>query len=523
VNSSRQYLTLFLEEARGLLQEAENCLAALGRDPAGADSSHLHRTWHSLKGMAAALDLAPLVSLAHAAEERIPAAGQDLALHSQRQVLQGKAMAAAGAYLAALQAGDPPPDLTTTLAQLAAPLAAGITQAANAPHHPIAMPSAVRVPVVELDALLGEVVDLEARLTHHIRSGERSRADEQGADMRRGLGRLHHRLARLRHIPFSSIVPALDQLVTADARRLELQATLEVQGSSQALERGTLSLLAEILPHILRNCLAHGIESPAQRRRAGKDASGRIVLMVQSRRQHVDVMIEDDGRGLAASILADGAAASQTASGEREHDLASLMSRPGWSTARQSTEIAGRGIGLDAVRTRLAVAGGTLHIQRRTPHGLQVRIQVPSTLAVTRCLVARIGRFHLAIPLHGLEGLEALPAGGAPLTTTLEKMLAGNAPRNPQEPVLELSMRGPQGRLFRLHVHQVLGRMDTVIRPLPGVTTTGALMGTALWQGRVPVVVLDPAALYQLMPEESDGPPSVRREDPPRGACPAAG
>jgi two-component system chemotaxis sensor kinase CheA len=523
LSSSRQYLTLFLEEARGLLQEAESCLAALARDPAPADSSHLHRTWHSLKGMAAALDLAPLVRLAHAAEDRLPAPGQDLALHRRQQALQGEAVAAATAVLVALQSGDPLPDLDQPLKHLEAPLDAGTQSPPGAASRPIAMPSAARIPAIELDALLGEVVDLEARLAVPDLSNPKGRAGEQAADLRRGLGRLHHRLERLRHIPFSTIVPALEQLVAGDSLRLDLQATLDVRGSSHALERGTLALLAEILPHILRNALAHGIESPGTRRQAGKAACGRISILVESRRRHVDVVVEDDGRGVDTSTLMDATEASLPSHGETGEDLAALLSRPGWSTVKHAGEIAGRGMGLDAVRERLATAGGTLHICRRVPHGLQVRIQVPATLAVTRCLVARIGSFHLAVPLHGLLGLEALPPGVAPAPSALEKMLAGNAPPGQEDPVLELSMRGREGRPFRLHVHQVLGRMDTVIRTLPGIAATGAIMGTVLWQGNTPVVVLDPTGLCRLVPEEVHGPSPVLPDDPPRGACPAAG
>jgi len=119
-----------------------------------------------------------------------------------------------------------------------------------------------------------------------------------------------------------------------------------------------------------------------------------------------------------------------------------------------------------------------------------------------------------------LHGLEAMPATTAPAMSNLEKLLSGNAARPGGEPALELTLRGPAGEPFHLYVHQVLGRMDTVIRPLPGVAANGAMLGTALWQGKIPVVVFDPAGLCRLLPQQRHD-HVAQPDDPPRGACPA--
>jgi len=507
---SDRYMALFLEESRDLLRQGEECLLDLEKNPDLCSTAPLNRIWHSIKGMAAALDLEDLVTLAHAAEEGLPS--PDLSPEQRHTALdrQGQAMQTAARLLAALQDGRPAPAPLVSSAPVPAPR----------------VPETLRVPVRELDALLADVVDLEGSLAAGNDLAGAAGQDDATLPTTRCLARMRHRLARLRHLPFSTIVPSLENLVLTGARQLESRAHLEVLGAEHRLERGTLELLAEILPHLLRNALAHGIEPEAVRRRARKPESGLLRILIQPRRGRVRIVVEDDGRGVDLNALQTAVGAS-TGEGRAlmrpGADLAPVLCRPGFSTARTTNTVAGRGTGLDAVRERLALAGGGMSIRRRSQHGTRVMLEVPATLAVTTCLVARIGHNHLGFPLPGICGLEVIPAGTTASGGPLERLLAGSPARPPAEYALELSLRGQGGHTYHLQVDQIMGRMEAVVQPLSGLKTGSAILGTAVWKAAVPVLILDPAILFLHLPRPWAGDQDDSAGGLPTGASPAAG
>jgi len=285
-------------------------------------------------------------------------------------------------------------------------------------------------------------------------------------------------------------------------------------------------LLAELLPHLLRNALAHGIEPPAERRQAGKPETGLLQIRVEPQRDRIRVVVDDDGRGvdLAAvqASLEPGADATMMATPAGE-DLAPWLCRPGLTTARTPNVLAGRGIGLAAVHERLALAGGNLSIPRRPGGGTRVILAIPATLAVTTFLVARIAGTHLGFPLTAIRGLEALPVSAAGDNGPLERLLAGGDSPPQADHALELTLRGHGDRPYSLQVDQVMGRLQAVVQPLPGLKAGSAILGTAVWQATVPVLVLDPALLFLHLPRPWPDDHPDGAGDLARGASPAAG
>jgi chemotaxis protein histidine kinase CheA len=502
MNRPHEYMTLFLEESRDLLRQGEKCLLAMENAPDLCHTAPLHRMWHSLKGMAAALELEELVALAHAAEEGLPTPAMSLERRHTALDGQSEAMQTASRLLAALQGGrsvaDPAP----------------------------AVPDSLRVPVRELDALLADVVSLEGCLADGDGVAGNAARETDRLPAARSLAGLRHRLARLRHLPFSTIVPSLESLVLTSARHLGSLAHLQVHGAEHRLERDSLELLAEILPHLLRNALAHGIEPPALRRQAKKPERGLLRIRMEPRRGRVRVIVEDDGRGvdLDALLTAAGAATDEARAFMAPGvDFAPLLCRPGLSTARATDVVAGRGVGLDAVRERLARAGGGLSIHRRSECGTRIILEIPATLAVTTCLVVRIGHRHLGFPLPGIRGLEALPAGSQGTGGPLERLLAGAAGPRPGPYGVELSLRGEGNHSYTLQVEQIMGRLEAVVQPFPGLKAGSAILGSAVWKTAVPVLILDPALLFLYLPQPWAGDGSDREGSLSTGASPAAG
>ncbi|MCZ6832353.1 MAG: ATP-binding protein [Acidobacteria bacterium] len=532
MNRPDRYMTLFLEESRDLLRQGEECLVAMERTPDLCRTAPLNRMWHSLKGMAAALGLEDLVVLAHAAEEGLPTPAMSPEQRHAALDGQAEAMQTAARLLAALQDGHPVPDLSLSAHSPAPASRKDTAQAGNissdipAPPPAPPMPDTLRVPVRELDALLADVVGLEGFLAAGDGHTGAATRGEDRLPTARCLAGMRHRLARLRHLPFATIVPSLESLVLTGARRLGSRAHLQVHGAEHRLERGTLELLAESLPHLLRNALAHGIEPKASRRQAKKPERGLLRIRIEPRRGRVRVVVEDDGRGVDLDALrtAVGAENGEVAAMMMpDADLAPLLCRPGLSTARVTDVVAGRGIGLDAVRERLARAGGGLSIHRRAECGTRVILEIPATLAVTTCLVARIGHSHLGFPLPGIRGLEALPTGATGRGGPLERLLAGATSPPSAGHALELALRGQGDRSYTLQVDQIMGRLQAVVRPLPGLKAGSAILGTAVWKAALPVLILDPAILFLHLPRSWADEHSDSEGGLSTGSSPAAG
>ncbi len=256
-----------------------------------------------------------------------------------------------------------------------------------------------------------------------------------------------------------------------------------------------------------------------------------LAVTLEPRRSSVEVRVEDDGAGPSLDAwcrrFPDGVADRQAMS-RPAFDWAPLLCRPGLSTSPAATRIAGRGMGLHAVRERLLAAGGALQIHRRDSGGLTVLTRVPATLSVRRCLVVRIGALHYALPLPGLDNLEAEPA--TPVSPALGRLLAPSCSPDANPSRLFITLRSLSGTPVSLPVDEILGRMETVVRPLPGLRAGSALLGTALWQHHVPVLVLDPVRLAEVQ-ASPDPPADALSSEPgrsttpggPTGACPATG
>ncbi|WP_153115902.1 Hpt domain-containing protein [Rhodocyclus tenuis] len=217
---------------------------------------------------------------------------------------------------------------------------------------------------------------------------------------------LQQELLAVRKAPFSQLADRLHRIVRQTAKELGKRANLDLRGASIEIDRGVLDNLAAPLEHLLRNAVAHGIEAPELRRQRGKNEIGEITLTLVQDGNELLLTLADDGGGLDfAAIRERGIAAGLLAADELTDDAASdelrlveLIFTPGFSTAAELSQVAGRGVGLDVVKTEIGHLGGRIEVVSSAQQGSAFRLYVPLTLALTQALLVRAGSATYAIP-----------------------------------------------------------------------------------------------------------------------------
>ena len=328
-------------------------------------------------------------------------------------------------------------------------------------------------------------------------------------------------LMRTGMVRFGSIVPRLRRVVRQAAQELGKRAELLVGGEEAEVDRTVLENMVAPLEHMLRNSLAHGIEAPEQRRTVGKPEIGTITLSLHREGAELVLELSDDGAGLNFDAI--------RAKGEEkgfllpeqpasQEELIALLLRPGFSTAKAVTQIAGRGVGMDVVNAAIRAMRGALLIQTEPGQGSRFIVRLPFSLAVTQALLAKAGNAIFAIPLLSIELVTRIQESAFQAYLTGEQVqhqhnergypihnlgiLAGSEHMLPFE---EVKDRRPPTLLFRsaeasaaLQVEAVLGNQEIIVKPVsPQFNNMPGISGaTVLGDGRV-VVVLDLAALVR--------------------------
>ncbi|MEJ2589869.1 MAG: Hpt domain-containing protein [Candidatus Thiodiazotropha sp.] len=215
-------------------------------------------------------------------------------------------------------------------------------------------------------------------------------------------------LLRTRMVPFAQLVPRLQRLVRQTAQQLDKKANLECFGIEGELDRGILNRMIPVLEHLLRNSVSHGIELPPERERKGKQVTGRISLYLDREANDVLITLSDDGKGLDIEAIRQRAIDQGMIAPDAEvsdDDLMQCVLIPGFSTAKEVTQISGRGVGLDVVTSEVKQLGGSLEIDSQPGRGTSFIIRLPLTLAITNALLIRVGEEIYAIPHGSVEGV----------------------------------------------------------------------------------------------------------------------
>jgi two-component system chemotaxis sensor kinase CheA len=275
----------------------------------------------------------------------------------------------------------------------------------------------VRIDVRRLDALMnlvGELVIARGRLSQLAGELGSVALDETVNASSRLITELRDEITASRMVPVSQVFDRFPRVVRDTARALGKQVEFVVEGKEIELDRSMLDELADSLVHMLRNAIDHGIEAPNTRLAAGKPSVGRLVVSAMRDRSAVVIRVSDDGKGIDRDRVLERAKRDGLVESSKtelsEDELLRLLARPGFSTADKVTDLSGRGVGVDAVYTRVRGLGGAMDIRSVPGQGTTMVIRLPLTLAIVRALLVRVGDELYAVPLaHVSESVELAP------------------------------------------------------------------------------------------------------------------
>ncbi|HST63844.1 MAG TPA: response regulator [Mycobacteriales bacterium] len=521
-------------------QEAQGRLATLGqlllRLEATADDAELIRSIfreiHTLKGSSAVAGLDEVSRVAHELEEVVEELRSgtrtatpeliDTLLAGADRLEAGIAAALGGAGAGA--AGPPPaphlpapPAAPPTVRPGTAVVPATAAPVSLGPAGPVADAGAVvMVPIERLDELTRMIGE---SATAHLRVG-RMLKDRFGIDpasspeyneLSRSLNGLQDRAMRTRMVPVATITDKLQRAVRDVARGHGKQVRWEVRGIDTELDRGVLNQLSDSLLHLVRNAADHGIEPPADRVAAGKPPEAMIRLHAMQLGSEVIIAVTDNGRGIDVARVRERASRQGVdTDGMSEQELLELTFRSGLSTTAFVTDVSGRGVGLDVVRTSVESVRGRVEVRSVAGAGTEFRIIVPITLAVLRCLLVEAGGQQFALPFHRVvetragkdldrvsaEGRTAVWAGGRPVPVSGLAETLGTAAADPADgPVVVLT---DTARRHAFRIDRLVGQRDVVLKGLNRLLPhLPAVAGAGVEPDGSVLLVLDPPGLIQ--------------------------
>ena len=373
----------------------------------------------------------------------------------------------------------------------------------------------------ELTRFMAESVNDVATLQRSLQRTLQSTEDELAAQAR--LTReLQDDLLRTRMVEFESISDRLYRTARQAAKETGKQVKVDIVGGGIEIDRGVLERMAGPFEHLLRNSVAHGIESSEARALAGKDATGTITITVAQAGNEVGVEFGDDGGGLdlprirrraeERGLLAADAAASDA-------ELAAMIFAPGFSTAEAITELAGRGVGLDVVRAEVNAMGGRVETASQPGHGTRFKLLLPLTTAVTQVVMLRCGDLQVAVPSPLIEIVRRAPSadvekayasghfeyGGEslPFFWLAALLRAGSRGEVMGRTQMVVVIRSAAQRVV-IHVDEVVGNQEVVVKNVgPQLARLPGLAGVTLLPSGAVALIYNPVALASLYGDEA--------------------
>ena len=378
----------------------------------------------------------------------------------------------------------------------------------------------LRLPAQRVEALearlmtVGQLRDTASRLLRRVEEAELDAPRALLAEMETGLLDVQKSLLQMRMVKVESLFSRIEPMVKNLSRDLGKPVRLQLQGGELEVERSLLSRLAEPFLHLVRNALDHGLELPSERLAQGKTETGNLKLSASQWGRSLRFDLRDDGRGFdLARIEARGLALGLLEAGERPDPqrLLRLSLEPGFSTQDQASQISGRGVGMDVVRSEVESLGGEVHLSTEPRRGSLIRLTLPLSRAVVNCLKVRCEKQVFGIPLASVLRVQT---GRTPLSGGVRVEVLGNlipleslqaclGLRDPEAQhtfVVLTQQGGPAGRgsfEVAIGVDQVLGRGDVLLRSLPELAQAPGIMGGSPQEDGI-LWVIDPEAVLGL-------------------------
>jgi two-component system, chemotaxis family, sensor kinase CheA len=555
LGEDRELLNDFILESRDHLTQVEVQMITLEKDPADSEAINtVFRAFHTIKGLAGFLGLDDIGKIAHETETLL-----DLARNHKLTISSATVdlvLAAADflktslLHLEERMAGSyagPAPENHVLLDRIHSAGAGLVEEPAPSPESqpdyvailPAEQPESpgtewtgperragedrraraaeahcVKVDTAKLDYLVdmaGEMVIAESMVRHHpeLAALHSPAVLHSLAQLARITSDLQKTAMAMRMVPIGGLFQKMNRLIRDLARKTGKRAELEAIGADTELDRNVVEELADLLMHMVRNAVDHGLESDEERLAVGKDPVGRVRLRACHQAGHIVIEVADDGRGLNLDRILDKARRMgliEDGSNLSETEVFNLIFHPGFSTAAEITDVSGRGVGMDVVKKRIQKLRGQVEIKSTPGRGTSFLLRMPLTLAIIDGLVVGVGRERYVVPIFSvremlrpsdemvftLEGRQemALVRNNLMPMVRLYKRF-GVQPRSEDPTKSVLIVAEAAGRSFCLMVDELIGKQEVVIKTLgetikdiPGVAG-GAILG----DGRVGLIL----------------------------------
>ncbi|MBA5708055.1 chemotaxis protein CheA [Pseudomonas fulva] len=400
------------------------------------------------------------------------------------------------------------------------PAAAPRAPAASADKHAVSeAETTVRVDTARLDEIMnmvGELVLVRNRLVRlGLNSGDEamskavSNLDVVTADLQTAV-------MKTRMQPIKKVFGRFPRLVRDLARQLKKEINLELVGEETDLDKNLVEALADPLVHLVRNAVDHGVEMPDEREAAGKARTGRVVLSAEQEGDHILLSISDDGKGMDPNVLRakaveKGLMDKDAADRLSESDCYNLIFAPGFSTKTEISDVSGRGVGMDVVKTKIAQLNGSINIYSAKGQGSKIVIKVPLTLAIMPTLMVMLGNQAFAFPLVNVNEIFHLDLSRTNVVDGQEVVIV----RDKALPLFYLKRWLVQGQVHEEQheghvvilsvgtqrigfvVDQLVGQEEVVIKPLGKMLqgTPGMSGATITGDGRIALILDVPSML----------------------------
>lgn len=392
--------------------------------------------------------------------------------------------------------------------------------------------STLRVDAARIDSvmnLVGELIIGKSMLNRaltefdrvHSKDPVRAKLADALAFQARVLDELHKSVLKIRMVPVEQLFRRFPRVVRDVAKHCGKDVALEIAGQNTDLDKSILDALAEPLTHIVRNAVDHGIESSDERIAAGKGARGTIYLNAYHQGTQVVIEVRDDGRGvdldrIRKQAVQQGLVRAEDAPRIPDSELTNMIFEPGFSTASQVTEVSGRGVGMDVVRTVLDRLKGTVHVISHPGKGTTIQLRAPLTLASIQTLLFRVGGRLFAVPIssvveitrvsgdeiHRVDQREVLRLRDQVLTLVRLNRMQGIHTVDSTKAAKKnfVIVIGAAEKRFGLLVDQLVGEEELVIKALPADIVASDLVSGAsiLGDGTVVLILNVPAVLSRL-------------------------
>jgi len=380
----------------------------------------------------------------------------------------------------------------------------------------------IRVDVARLDELMNLVGELVIDRTRLSQIGATLAAkyelDENVEGLAETVGHisritadLQDQIMKARMLPIETVLNRFPRMVRDLAQKINKEINLQLEGGETELDRSVIEVIGDPLLHILRNSIDHGIEAPADREAAGKTPAGNVTVRARHQENHIVIEIEDDGRGIdvervKAKAVSNGLITAEAAERMSEKDALQLIFASGLSTAAQVSEISGRGVGMDIVRSNLVKLGGIIDLETKMGEGTKFSLRLPLTLAIIRGLLVRVAQVIYVVPLgsvietlligsdemQSVNGKEVVVIRGVTTPIVRLRSVFGNS-LNTEEETAEhyVVVVGVAENRVGLVVDKLVGEQEVVIKSISRFC--GELRGisgaTILGNGNVALIV----------------------------------